>query len=353
MKKKQELNYKRAIIATIFAIIIFGAISVIFGIMPWNVLPANYMGAALGALIGALITLVLLKGQTAVEEQKGKDIRILERKIDVFQNYIKDVWKVWEASITIEIFRELTLKYYQDLMMYLDNDQARTIGDALTDMGKRIQKSTFDDTEKVHKEIVLIINTLIKEIDLGGEIIEDIMEEHDIIVFPHLFRNSILDKLNEALKVNDETSIFNEGKYEPIRENDQDREFIAFEMKKFSDVFLSIWVGGDVKKTEMAFMASDKLDAEFYRRREHPGKMRYRFGNRVDLSVPIPNDEDNTAAPLLDFNNVESIKVFRKKKRDFPSTLAKRVLYRLVEWKEENLGIVEFFEKKLGQEEAK
>jgi uncharacterized Tic20 family protein len=73
MDKKGEvkMNYFSAIIAAIVAIIVFCIISVIFDIMPIDALPANFIGATLGALIGALITLVLLRGQTDIEEKKG------------------------------------------------------------------------------------------------------------------------------------------------------------------------------------------------------------------------------------------------------------------------------------------
>jgi hypothetical protein len=81
--------------------------------MPIDALPVNFIGATLGALIGALITLVLLRGQADIEEKKGKDIRILEKKTDGFHGFINAVWKVWEDQvITIEEFQNLTSQYF-------------------------------------------------------------------------------------------------------------------------------------------------------------------------------------------------------------------------------------------------
>jgi hypothetical protein len=305
--KKENRRYFLAIIAAIVAIVVFCIVSVIFDVMPVGVLPTNYIGAALGSLIGALITLILLRGQTDIVEKKGKDIRILERKMKVFQNYINMVWKVWEdQKITVDEFENLTSQYYQNIMIYLkDKKRLNTIGEELTKMGGKIDKNTYDDTQKLRESIVTIINTLSEEIDLGGLINTDIMDDHDKILFPILFRKMLLKELNEKLK----TKGFREGKYEIIKEN-EDREFITFEIEKFPDVFLTIWVGGGVKKTEMAFMASFNLDAEFRRRKEHSGSFRYRFGSNghpVNLSVPIPDDEDNTPTPPLNFTNEESI----------------------------------------------
>ena len=89
--KKNKINYSSAISAAIVAIIIFCVIAVVFNVMPVDALPVNFIGATLGALIGALITLILLRGQTAIEEEKGKNIRILEKKTEVFQDFIDTV----------------------------------------------------------------------------------------------------------------------------------------------------------------------------------------------------------------------------------------------------------------------
>jgi peptidoglycan/LPS O-acetylase OafA/YrhL len=93
-KKGLKIPFMSAVIFTIIAIFVICIISVFFGIIPINSLPTSYIGATLGSLIGALITLVLLRGQTDIEEKKGKDIKILERKTEIFHDYIKDVWKV-------------------------------------------------------------------------------------------------------------------------------------------------------------------------------------------------------------------------------------------------------------------
>jgi hypothetical protein len=80
----------------------------------------------------------------------------------------------------------------------------------------------------------------------------------------------------------------------------------------------------------------------------HPGYrnvFRKRFGAQTSLSKPIPDDEDKTPAPPLDFSNEDSMKVFREEKRNFPNILANRMLHHLDAWKNEELGIIEFLEK--------
>jgi hypothetical protein len=195
MKIKKLNKYDVAIIVAIVAIVAFCAISVLFNVVSASDLPANYIGAALGSFIGAIITLVLLRGQTEIEEKKGKDIRILKKKTKVFQKYIKKVWKVWkDQKITIEEFQKLTSGYYQKLMMYLKGERLETIGNCLSKMGGYIGTNKPGE---LRKSVVTIINELSAEIELGGKINEDIMNAHDEILFPLIFRQSLQEAFNE------------------------------------------------------------------------------------------------------------------------------------------------------------
>jgi hypothetical protein len=345
-----KFNYFSAIISAIVAIVMFCVIAVIFNVMPVDSLPVNFIGATLGALIGALITLVLLRGQTDIEEKKGKDIRILEKKTEVFQDFIKAVWQVWEDQIiTIEEFKNLTSLYYQNLMIYLkDEARLKAIGDALTAMGGKIDKNSFNDTKVLRGNIVTIINTLSAEIDLGGKIDTTIMDKHDEIVFPILFRKMLLNKLNEALSTNNIASNFKEGRYEFIWEGAH-HEFITFELKNFAGIKLTIGEIG-AQKLNMVFMADKKIvQLDNFRHQGYGGRFRQRFGPQLSVSTPIPDDEDKTPTPPLDFTKEDSMKVFRGEKRNFSNILARRILYHLGEWKVEEFGIIEFLENYVGK----
>jgi hypothetical protein len=351
-KGSKPIDYSVAIMTAIVAIIVFCIIAVIFKVVPLDVLPANFIGATLGALIGALITLVLLRGQTDIEEKKGKDIRILETKTKVFQHFIEAVWKVWKNQvITIEDFQDLTSEYYQNLMIYLKDDKrVKAIGAALTAMGGKIGKDSYEDTRKLRENIIIIIDTLSEDLDLGGKIDKEIMEVHDIIVFPVYFRKMLLNKLNEALNTHDSASDFKEGKYEFIWEG-ANHEFITFELRKFAGIKLAIGeIGAQNQKLRMVFMADPKnIQLNNFRHAGYKGNFRKRFGDQPAVSDPIPDDEDKTSAPLLDFSKEDSMNIFRTKKRNFPNVLAKRVLYHLAEWNIDELGIIEFLEKQFGK----
>jgi hypothetical protein len=326
--------------------------------MPLNGLPANFLGATLGALIGALITFVLLKGQTAVVEKKDKDIKILERKIAVFQKYIEAVWDVWEdQEITLEKFQKLTSQYYQNLMIYLKDEKRRIdIGDALTAMGGKIGKKSFADTNELRKRLVEIINTLSAELDLGGEIKTAIMEEHDKIVFPLVFKNELLSKLNDVLHTNESASNFKGGRYEFIWEN-RNYEFITFELTKFAGIKLAIGYIGEpqVPELKVIFMADQKFtQLNDFRNTMHRNTQRNRFGPELSLSKLIPDDEDKASLQkVIDFSKEDSMKYVREEKRNFPDILAKCVQRYLEQWKLEECDIFKFLEDHIGQGDAK
>ena len=342
-----KINYFSAIICAIIAIIIFCAIAVIFNVMSLNSLPVSFLGATLGALIGALITLVLLRGQTDIEEKKGKDIRILKKKMKVFHAFIKDVWAVWaDQKITIEEFQKLTSKYYQNLMIYIKKDRLIEIGECLSRMGECIGKSNGNDIKILRKQIVTIINKLSKELELGGEIDEEIMDAHDKIVFPLLFRNALLVKLNEELAAENSSPLFKEGKYELIWEG-ANHEFITFELKEFAGIKLTIEIGSD--KLKMVFMADPKFHKlDKHRHTGYSGRFHRRFGDQFSVSDPIPDNEDKETTPLLDFSKEESMKMFREEKRGFENILVKRVRYHLSQWRKDDLDIIEFLKENYG-----
>ena len=334
-----KINYFSAIICAIVAIIIFCAMAVIFNVMPLNSLPISFLGATLGALIGALITLVLLRGQTDIEEKKGKDIRILERKTEVFHDFIKEVWKAWEdQKITIEEFQNLTAKYYQNLMIYIKKeDKLGKIGTCLSEMGKCIDKP--EAVGNLRNQIVNIINEMSEELELGGKVDTKIMDEHDRILFPLKFKNSILDALNAKLPTKD---ILEKGKLEFFREGIYNLEFIIFNFRDYKGCKMILGPFGSGKiKFALAVDSKYKLKEGF--RCKNPYNQRIDMGD-VILGSPIANDNDRENIDNIYFSDEKNMEIFRTKKRDFANTLANRASYYFEEMKTNGLSILEFLE---------
>lgn len=220
------------IIVSIAAIIVFCFVSIQFEVMPFENFPSNFSGAILGALIGSLITVLLLIAQSNAEEQKGKDIRILSRKISGFKDFINDIWKIWKKQkISIEEFDELTTKYYQNLMIYIKKKRIEEIGNRLTKIGEFINKA--EKSDELREQIVIIINELSKELELGGQINPDIIKAHEKIINPVLFRKELLNAFNEYF-VGAYEDIFINGQWQTWNEGKNvNHEDMVFEFKNY------------------------------------------------------------------------------------------------------------------------
>jgi hypothetical protein len=319
--KQYKFPYMLAVIIAIAAIVVICIVSVFFGILPLDALPANYIGAALGSLIGALITLVLLRGQTDIEEKRGKDVRILEKKTKVFQNYIRDVWKVWEdQKVTIEEFQDLTSKYYQNLMIYLKKERLDKIGDKLSEMGKNIGKNEPEAISNLRGSIVGIINELSAELELGGQVNTDIMDEHDKIVFPLLFKNSILEAANKVLPTGLE-----KGKFEYLDGRYYSKaECLCFNFIKYKGCRIII-DGFDGYNKLVFIFAVDTKYHKFDDFRATGKYYRQRINIEHNLLQPV-DDRDNEKLQPINFSDEKSMDFYREK-REFAEVLANRIKY--------------------------
>jgi len=356
MKNEKKFNYKHAIIITIIAIFISCIVSIIFRVNSPDDFPVNYSGAVLSSLIGALITLVLLRGQTDIEEKKGKDIKILEKKAEVFQDYIKDVWKTWEdQKITLEEFQNLTSKYYQNLMIYLKDKELKYIGDNLSTMGRNIGNDNYDAIGVLQVSIKNIINKLSDELELGGNVNIDIMEEHARIVFPRLLRNQILEEANKVLPID---TIFEKGKFEFIKEfrNEPSMEYLCFDFIKYKGCKIAIkGFEGSEGEAIRFFLFIDTKYHKFDKFRISPpgGKYVHWINHAAcDLLKTVvvdkeKNEKDGENFPKINFTDEKSMEEYRTKIRGFAPIFAGRIKYWFEEIRIEgdNIHILEFLEK--------
>ena len=69
--------------------LVFIASSVIFKIFEFEVLPSQFFGALIGVVITAIITVFLLQGQTANEEEREKSVKVFEKKQEVFHHFLE------------------------------------------------------------------------------------------------------------------------------------------------------------------------------------------------------------------------------------------------------------------------
>ena len=85
----------KILIFSLLGIIAFCLVTIAFEIFSINDLPISFIGACLGAIISAIITLVLLNGQTEQEEIKECNVRVFEKNQKYFRNILKLYQKYW------------------------------------------------------------------------------------------------------------------------------------------------------------------------------------------------------------------------------------------------------------------
>lgn len=78
--------------AFFFIIIILATIASYFYWKSDNAVGPNLITAFVGVVLSALVTLVLLKGQTKDEEDKDKSIRIFQDKQRCYSDFISKLW---------------------------------------------------------------------------------------------------------------------------------------------------------------------------------------------------------------------------------------------------------------------
>lgn len=82
------------IVAIIIAASLFIVVPVFSQIFEWEVMPSQFYGALIGTVITAIITVLLLQGQTAIEEEKDISIHVFEKKQEVYHRFIEALEKI-------------------------------------------------------------------------------------------------------------------------------------------------------------------------------------------------------------------------------------------------------------------
>jgi hypothetical protein len=173
----------RVILIAVLCIVVFCFIATASQIITIGELPANFVAVFLEAAVTAVITVVLLTGQSSAEEVKERNVAVFNNKTKVFKKFIKNLWATWDDhKIDREEYSILTSSFYRELMLYLNAESQRTIGNALRGISDCIgivadEGSAAD--EKLREFIVTVMNTLIKELSLGGVISPDLFKDLD------------------------------------------------------------------------------------------------------------------------------------------------------------------------------
>ena len=165
----------------------------------------NINNSAIGAIFTAIITFFLLLGQTETEENKERNVKVFEKKSELFNNFIEELWKVWEdRNITLEELSHLLKLVSKDIIPYTKPESAKSILNSLNAIASEVntQENTVNK-KHIQNHLYAIINTLSEEIGLGGAIHQDIATEMDKLedsILPYLDKKRYMNKINDLVQ---------------------------------------------------------------------------------------------------------------------------------------------------------
>jgi hypothetical protein len=330
----------RTFIIAALCLVVFCAIAVVFKVFPLGELPASFIGAALGAVITGVVTLILLDGQAKAQEVKERNVKVFEQKSAIFQEYIKQVWTIWaDQKVTSEEFEELTAGYYSRLMLYLNEKSISSISGHLVNIGNCIDRET--DYIKLRNNVIGIINILSDEIKLGGKIKVEEVEELDNKMFPVLFKKMFIKEINRIL-TEEESGLLAE--YRLKRAYSKQNEYLLFDFKKYNGCKIAVGPLDTLAPIKIALDITPALH-QFDKYRKMPKKDSYWIKNlRGDtsdwlvLNDPLPKDEDSDEIENrfnlgkinnFGFDNPESLIQFRGNFSRIVDLMAQRAKYYL------------------------
>lgn len=129
---KLTSNLYRA--AVLLLTIVFLLTAVTFEIFELSSLPAQFFGTLLGVVITAIITVLLLQGQTKSEESRERNLMVFEKKQAVFFHFLTQLNTILQKEkLTLHLSRDKTLERevnsLQDLLFEFGFLQMHTSAD--------------------------------------------------------------------------------------------------------------------------------------------------------------------------------------------------------------------------------
>lgn len=158
-------NWKENIflIACVCFFVLFVIIAAISGAWPGKDVSAQFFSAMAGALVAAIITLFLLKGQTAVEADRQKDSKVFEEKLRIYQEFLRklcDVVKDQKITADEEIELQFQVSY---IAMHTKSEAIKIISEQVRKIVVGI-KNNEKDSNNMLSQLFVISDALYKEL---------------------------------------------------------------------------------------------------------------------------------------------------------------------------------------------
>ena len=173
--------------------------------------------SSIGAILTAIITVLLLSQQSSSEEVKERNVRVFEEKSARFNTFINKLWDIWDDRVvSLEELNELIKLVSKDIVLYTKPETVDKILSHLIEIAEQAKPDKTNNkdaeaTKLIQKNIFDIINELAKEIGLGGEIRPEIRTKLNLLeekVIPFLiqkdFKKNYLESFKDTIENSEE-----------------------------------------------------------------------------------------------------------------------------------------------------
>lgn len=292
----------------LIGLLLFFAVVIWFRIYSDKEVPAQFTGALLGAIVTAGITMVLLHGQSQAEETKERNVKVFEEKNRRYNEFLKKLWSIWQdRHISLEELNELMELVSQDIIIYTTEANSQKIIGSLTTIAAHAGKPTLTDPEKaaVQQQVFEIINTIAKELNLGGSINPTIQADLNTLeakIRPVLVAKEYRRKLVDEVQTVFEKANLPVSLSKPYYEFWADNEYLWTRVDN-SPIELGIGPVSNINGTGGYFIG---LFVEYYSHREFQEYRDAVKGFRKDFLRGIKWDEQ-IGATIVDFSKPESV----------------------------------------------
>lgn len=104
---------------------------------------AIVVSAALGAILTAIITRMVIGSQLQSEQEKEKNIKIYEMKLEVFSKFISDMWKLFDDDKLDDTeMRTLRSNVFNKLIFLLKKDDIEILTKYIADLQEKVENES-------------------------------------------------------------------------------------------------------------------------------------------------------------------------------------------------------------------
>ncbi len=195
---KQQKTMKKVVKDMIIVFVTILVIVAIASYWYWksdNAVGPNLITAFVGVAISALVTLVLLNGQTKEEEKKDRNLNLYNAKLKVYSNFVSSWYKALsDNQITPGELRDLRTMLFGKVFFYVNKTVLEIIEKELKLIIEKNENIDANDS-KMQDFFIKIVSLLQK--DLNGEpIIPPKSIMHKFLDFLHLKQEKKIEKDN-------------------------------------------------------------------------------------------------------------------------------------------------------------